>query len=75
MDEEEGSQPLASAGWDPYSFGGSMSTASDFMVGLLDLVFFLFDKQDNVLLLIPFTVIFWCLCFAIIKYLMHLFLR
>lgn len=52
-----------------------MSTASDFMVGLLDLVFFLFDKQDNVLLLIPFTVIFWCLCFAIIKYLMHLFLR
>lgn len=52
-----------------------MSTASDFMVGLLDLVFFLFDKQDNVLLLIPFTVIFWCLSFAIIRYLMHLFLR
>lgn len=58
-----------------FIYGGSMSTVSDFMVGLLDLVFFLFDKQDNVLLLIPFTVIFWCLSFAIIKFLMHLFLR
>lgn len=59
----------------PFLFGGSMSTASDFMLGLLDLVFFLFDKQDNVLVLIPFVVLYWCLSFAIIKFLMRIFMR
>lgn len=52
-----------------------MSTANDFMLGLLDLVFFLFDKQDNVLVLIPFVVLYWCLAFAIIKFLMRIFMR
>lgn len=52
-----------------------MSTATDFMLGLLDLVFFLFDKQDNVLVLIPFVVLYWCLAFSIIKFLMRIFMR
>lgn len=47
---------------------------SDFMIGLLDLVFFVFDKQDNPIVFIPFVVLFWCLSWAIIRFLMRLFL-
>lgn len=39
----------------------------DFMTGLLDLVFFIFDKQDNALILIPFVVLFFVLCMSIIR--------
>lgn len=44
-----------------------------FMHGLLDLVFFLFDKSDNIIVLIPFAVLFFCMSFAIIRYLIRRF--
>lgn len=50
-----------------------MTTASDFMVGLLDLVFFLFDKSDNLILIISFAILFFCAAIAIIRRLMMRF--
>lgn len=47
---------------------------SEFMIQLLDLVFFLFDKQDNPIVFIPFVVLFWCVSWSIVKILMRLFL-
>lgn len=41
-----------------------------FMSQLLDLCFFVFDKQDNVIIFIPFAVIFFCFCFALLRRLM-----
>lgn len=38
-----------------------------FMSDLLDLVFFLFNKQSNVIVLIPFAVIFFCFALALIR--------
>lgn len=43
----------------------------DFMTGLLDLVFFIFDKTDNVITVIPFVVLMFCLTFGIIRRLMR----
>lgn len=40
---------------------------AQFMSQLLDLVFFLFDKQSNVIVLIPFAVIYFCFAVALIK--------
>lgn len=46
---------------------------SDFMDGLLDLVFFLFDKTDNVIVIIPFVCLLFCFSFGIIRKLMRAF--
>lgn len=43
----------------------------EFMTGLLDLVFFIFDKTDNVICFIPFVVLMFCLTFGIIRKLMR----
>ncbi len=43
----------------------------DFMVGLLDLVFFLFDKTDNVVIFIPTFVLFFCFCWSLVGRLMR----
>lgn len=43
----------------------------DFMTGLLDLVFFIFDKNDNIICFVPFVVLFFCLSFGIIRKLMR----
>lgn len=40
---------------------------SDFMTGLLDLVFFLFDKSDNVILITIFSVLLFTFSFSIIR--------
>lgn len=40
---------------------------AQFMSQLLDLVFFLFDKQSNVIVLIPFAVIYFCFAVALIR--------
>lgn len=45
----------------------------DCMNGLLDLVFFLFDKQDNPIVLIPFAVLYFCFSFALVRVLMRRF--
>lgn len=37
------------------------------MTGLLDLTFFLFDKEDNVIVLIPFVVLFFVFCLGIVR--------
>lgn len=42
----------------------------DFMSGLLDLVFFLFDKVDNVIVIIPFAVMLFCFTMSLISRLM-----
>lgn len=42
-------------------------TNSDFMVKLLDVVFFLFDKSENIILLVMFTVLLFCFSFQIIR--------
>lgn len=38
-----------------------------FISGLLDLVFFIFDKHDNLIVLIPFAVLYFCFAFALIR--------
>ena len=43
----------------------------DLMNGLLDLVFFLFDKQDNPIVLIPFAVVYFCFALALVRVLMR----
>ena len=48
-------------------------TISDFMLGLLDLVFFPFDKVDNVVIIIPFAVMFFVVAFSIIRRLVRSF--
>lgn len=42
-------------------------TNSEFMAKLLDLVFFLFDKTENVILLVVFAVLLFCFSFSIIR--------
>lgn len=42
-------------------------TNSEFMEKLLDVVFFLFDKSENVILLIMFSVLLFCFSFQIIR--------
>lgn len=42
-------------------------TNSEFMEKLLDLVFFLFDKSENIILLVMFTVLLFCFSFQIIR--------
>lgn len=42
-------------------------TNSEFMEKLLDIVFFLFDKSENVILLIMFSVLLFCFSFQIIR--------
>lgn len=44
-----------------------------FMSGLLDLVFFVFDKQDNLIVLIPFAVLYFCFAFALVRRLLGRF--
>ena len=44
---------------------------SDFMIELLDLVIFLFDKTDNVIIFVPTFVFFFCFTFALIRRLMR----
>lgn len=46
---------------------------ADFVNGLLDIVFFLFDKTDNVLVLIPAAVAFFCFCLFLVRRLMMRF--
>ena len=46
---------------------------SDFMTGLLDLVFFLFDKTENVIVIIPFVCLFFCFSLGIVRRLMRAF--
>lgn len=40
---------------------------ADFMYQLLDLTFFLFDKTESVILIVPFVVLFFCLTLGFIK--------
>ena len=42
-------------------------TNSEFMEKLLDVVFFLFDKSENIILLVMFTVLLFCFSFQIIR--------
>lgn len=42
-------------------------TNSEFMEKILDIVFFLFDKSENVILLIMFSVLLFCFSFQIIR--------
>lgn len=42
-------------------------TNSEFMEKLLDIVFFLFDKSENIILLVMFTVLLFCFSFQIIR--------
>lgn len=46
---------------------------SEFMIQLLDLVFFVFDKQDNLVVFIPFAVIYFCFAFALVRRLIRRF--
>ena len=39
----------------------------EFMNGLLDLVFFVFDKTDNVIVIIPFAVLMFCYSMALLR--------
>lgn len=45
----------------------------DFMTGLLDLVFYLFDKTDNLLVVIPASVAFFLFCFLLVGRLVRRF--
>lgn len=47
-------------------------TVSQFMTSLLDVCFFLFDKVDSVLILIPLVSVFFSLVFAFIFRLMRI---
>lgn len=38
-----------------------------FMIQLLDLVFFVFDKQDNVICFVPFAVMYFCFAMALVR--------
>lgn len=40
---------------------------SEFMQKLLDIVFFLFDKSENIILLVMFSVLLFCFSFQIIR--------
>lgn len=42
-------------------------TNSEFMEKLLDIVFFLFDKSENIILLVMFSVLLFCFSFQIIR--------
>lgn len=42
-------------------------TNSEFMEKMLDLVFFLFNKSDNIILIVMFTVLLFCFSFQIIR--------
>lgn len=42
-------------------------TNSEFMEKLLDIVFFLFDKSENIILLVMFTVLLFCFSFNLIR--------
>lgn len=42
-------------------------TNSEFMEKLLDVVFFLFDKSENVILIIIFSVLLFCFSFNLIR--------
>lgn len=42
-------------------------TNSEFMEKLLDIVFFLFDKSENVILIIIFSVLLFCFSFNLIR--------
>lgn len=46
---------------------------SDFMTRLLDLVFFIFDKTNSYIIVIPFVVVFFCLCLSLVGRLMRRF--
>ena len=48
-------------------FRGVSMSNSDFMVKLLDVVFFLFDKSENIILLVMFSVLLFCFSFQIIR--------
>lgn len=43
---------------------------TDFVIDLLDLVFFLFDKTDNVIVFVPTFVFFFCFSWVLIRRLM-----
>lgn len=45
----------------------------EFFVGLLDLVFFLFDKTDNIVVFVPTFVFFFCFCWVLLRRLMRVF--
>ena len=45
-------------------------TMPEFMSGMLDLVFFLFDKSENVIVIIPFAVMLFCFTMSLIRRLM-----
>ena len=43
----------------------------ELMTGLLDLVFFIFDKQDNPIVLIPFAVVYFCFALGLVRFLVR----
>lgn len=47
-----------------------METLSDFMTGLLDLVFFLFSETSNPVVFVPTFCLFFCGCWALVRRLM-----
>lgn len=44
---------------------------SDFVSSMLDVAFYIFDKTDNILVLFPAGVLFYCLCFAVVHKIMR----
>ena len=44
---------------------------SAIMIDLLDFVFFLFDKQDNPIVFIPFAVIYFCFSLSLVRVLVR----
>lgn len=44
---------------------------ASFMHDLLDIVFFLFDKTDNVIVIIPFAVLMWIVVLGLISRLLR----
>lgn len=48
---------------------------SDFVLALLDLLFFPFDKVDSVLFMTVFGVFLFCFAFKFIRVLMSIFIR
>lgn len=43
----------------------------DFVNSMLDVAFFIFDKANNILVLFPAGVLFFCLCFAVVHRIMR----
>lgn len=42
----------------------------DFVTGILDIAFYLFDKTDNIIVVYSAGVLFFCLCFGTVHFLL-----